>query len=253
MESFEALLSNKTKLVAIAHVSNTLGTINPVREIIAKAKSVGAVVSVDGAQAVPHMKIDVRDLDADFYAFSGHKMYGPTGIGVLYGKEELLNAMPPWRGGGEMIERVSFAGTTYNKLPFKFEAGTPNISGVVGLAAAARWMENIGIDNIRAQEDMLLHFATEKMGEIEGMQFYGRANNKAGVISFGLHDTHPFDVGTLLDKLGIAVRTGHHCTEPLMDLFGIPGTVRASFAVYNTIDEIKTFIEALRRVSKMLQ
>ncbi len=253
MSSFEGLLSDKTKLVAVNHVSNPLGTVNPVKTIIQKAHEVGAVVCVDGAQAAPHMKIDVQDLDADFYSISGHKMYGPTGIGVLYGKEKLLNDAPPWRGGGEMIASVSFESTTYNVLPHKFEAGTPHVEGAVGLAAAVRWMETVGVRTIHDHENELLDYATGLLSAIDGLRIYGTSTNKASVISFLVDDIHPYDIGTLLDKLGIAVRTGHHCTEPLMTLFNIPGTVRASFAVYNTKEEVDVFVEALKRVLKMLR
>ena len=229
-EEFEALLSERTKLVAVNHVSNTLGTVNPVKEIIEKAHAINVPVLLDGAQAAPHMAIDVQELDCDFYAFSGHKMFGPTGQGILYGKEQWLEEMNPYQGGGEMIKTVTFEKTTFNELPHKFEAGTPNIAGAIGLAAAMDYMDKIGVNNIAAAEQALLDYGTEQLAAIEGMRFIGTAANKASVISFLLGDVHPYDAGTILDKLGIAVRTGHHCTEPLMNRFGIPGTVRASFA-----------------------
>jgi cysteine desulfurase / selenocysteine lyase len=252
MERFDELLTGKTKMVAINHVSNTLGTINPIEEIIYKAHKVAAAVLIDGAQSCPHMKIDVQDLDADFYCFSSHKMYGPTGIGVLYGKEEWLNDMPPYQGGGEMIDTCTFEDTTFNELPFKFEAGTPNIADTIAFGAAIDWMNEIGIENIGAWEHELLEYATEKLSEIEGIRFIGQAEKKASLVSFLVGDIHPYDLGTLLDQLGIAVRTGHHCTQPLMDYYQIPGTVRASFAVYNTKEEIDQFVAALKRAVVML-
>lgn len=252
MDRFDELLTGKTRMVAINHVSNTLGTINPVEEIIAKAHKVAAAVLIDGAQSCPHMKIDVQDLDADFYCFSSHKMYGPTGIGVLYGKEEWLNDMPPYQGGGEMIDTCTFEDTTFNELPFKFEAGTPNIADTIAFGAAIDWMNQIGIENIAAWENELLDYATEKLSEIEGIRFIGQAEKKASLVSFLVGDIHPYDLGTLLDQLGIAVRTGHHCTQPLMDYYQIPGTVRASFAVYNTKEEIDQFVAALKRAVTML-
>ncbi len=252
MERFDELLTGKTKMVAINHVSNTLGTINPIEEIIYKAHKVAAAVLIDGAQSCPHMKIDVQDLDADFYCFSSHKMYGPTGIGVLYGKEEWLNDMPPYQGGGEMIDTCTFEDTTFNELPFKFEAGTPNIADTIAFGAAIDWMNEIGIENIAAWEHELLEYATEKLSEIEGIRFIGQAEKKASLVSFLVGDIHPYDLGTLLDQLGIAVRTGHHCTQPLMDYYQIPGTVRASFAVYNTKEEIDQFVAAVKRAVVML-
>ena len=249
---FEQLLSKKTKLVAVTHVSNTLGTINPVKEIITKAHQKGALVLIDGAQAVPHTKVDVQELDCDFYAFSAHKMLGPTGTGILYGKENLLNDLPPYQGGGDMIKTVTFEKTTYNELPHKFEAGTPNIVGGIGLAAAIDYMNNIGIDKIEAYEHELLVYATDQIKQIEGVRIIGEATNKASVLSFVVDGTHPSDIGTIIDKLGIAIRTGHHCTEPLMNRFNIPGTARASFAFYNTFEEINVFINALKRAVNML-
>ncbi len=250
--AFEQLLTERTKLAAIVHVSNTLGTINPVKEMIAKAHEAGAVVLVDGAQAVPHMPVDVQELDADFYVFSGHKIFGPTGIGILYGKEKWLEAMPPYHGGGEMIKQVTFEKTTFNELPFKFEAGTPNISGTIGLGAAMEYIERIGYRIIGAHEKDLLDYATEQLLTIEGLRIIGTAAQKASVISFLVDGTHPFDLGTLLDKMGIAVRTGHHCTQPLMDRYEIPGTVRASFALYNNREDVDRLVEGVRKAAKML-
>lgn len=252
MNEFENLLSEKTKLVAVNHVSNTLGTINPVTEIIELAHKKGALVLIDGAQAVPHTKVDVQALNADFYAFSAHKMFGPTGVGILYGKEDLLNDLPPYQGGGDMIKTVTFEKTTYNELPHKFEAGTPNIVGGIGIAAAINYINKIGIDKIEAYEQELLAYATEQIKQIEGIRIIGEADKKASVLSFVVEGTHPTDIGTIIDKLGIAIRTGHHCTEPLMDRFNIPGTARASFAFYNTFEEIDIFINALKRAVKML-
>ncbi|MDD4971106.1 MAG: cysteine desulfurase [Paludibacter sp.] len=252
MEAFKGLLNEKTRLVSIAHVSNVLGTINPVKEIISLAHAKHIPVLVDGAQAVPHIPVNLLDLDADFYVFSAHKIYGPTGIGVLYGKEKWLNAIPPYQGGGEMISTVTFAKTTYNVIPFKFEAGTPDYIGSTALAEAIRYVENIGLENIASHEHDLLTYATAKLMEIEGMRIFGTAAEKSSVISFLVGTIHPYDIGMLLDKLGIAVRTGHHCAQPLIDSFGIPGTVRASFAFYNTTEEIDVFIEALKRVVGML-
>lgn len=253
MEAFDSLLNERTRIVAVTHVSNTLGTINPVKSIIAKAHQLGVPVLVDGAQSIPHMEIDVQDLDADFFVFSGHKMFGPTGIGVLYGKEKWLNEMPPYHGGGEMIKTVSFAKTTYAELPHKFEAGTPDISGVVGLGAAIDYINAIGKPTIAAYEHELLEYGTQQLLEIPGMRIIGTATEKASVISFLLEGTHPFDVGTLLDQMGVAVRTGHHCTQPLMDLFEIPGTVRASFAMYNNKADIDRLIEAVQKAARMLR
>ncbi|MGB0887557.1 MAG: SufS family cysteine desulfurase [Vicingaceae bacterium] len=252
MKEFENLLSEKTKLVAITHVSNTLGTINPVKEIIKKAHQKGAQVLIDGAQAVPHTKVDVQELDCDFYVFSGHKMFAPTGVGILYGKEAILNDIPPYQGGGDMIKTVTFEKTTYNSLPHKLEAGTPNIVGGIGLAAAINYMNTIGIDKIEAYEHELLNYATAQIKQIEGVRIIGEAAQKASVLSFLVEGTHPSDIGMIIDKLGIAIRTGHHCTEPLMNRFEIPGTARASFAFYNTFEEIDVFINALKRAIKML-
>ncbi|GAB5550876.1 MAG: cysteine desulfurase [Saprospiraceae bacterium] len=253
MEEFDQLLSERTKMVAVVHVSNSLGTINPVKEIIDKAHALNVPVLIDGAQAIPHMKIDVQALDADFYVFSAHKIFGPTGIGILYGKEDLLNAMPPYQGGGEMIDRVTFEKTTYNHLPHKFEAGTPDISGAVALGAAIEYIENIGHDLIGAWEQELLDYAMERLEKIEGIRFIGQAEKKASVISFLIDGTHPYDVGTILDKMGVAVRTGHHCTQPLMDRFEIPGTVRASFAFYNNKADIDRLVEAVEKAAQMLR
>jgi len=252
MKAFGLLLNEKTRLVSIAHVSNVLGTINPIKEIIRIAHEKDIPVLVDGAQAVPHIPVNVVDLDADFYVFSAHKIYGPTGIGVLYGKEKWLNAIPPYQGGGEMISTVTFEKTTYNVIPFKFEAGTPDYIGSTALAEAIRYVQNIGLENIAAYEHELMTYTTGKLLEIEGMRIFGTAAEKSSVISFLVGNIHPYDVGMLLDKLGIAVRTGHHCAQPLIDSFGIPGTVRASFAFYNTKEEIDVFIDALKRVVGML-
>lgn len=251
MDEFSRLLGPKTRLVSVTHVSNVLGTVNPVAEIISLAHAKGIPVAVDGAQAVPHKAVSVRTLNADFYAFSGHKAYGPTGIGVLYGKRELLDQMPPYQGGGEMIKHVSFTGTTYNELPFKFEAGTPDYIGAIGLASAIDYMQGIGMDAIERQESELSAYALDVLSSIPGMRIIGNAPERCGVVSFLVGDIHPADMGTLLDKLGIAVRTGHHCAEPLMERFGIPGTVRASFAMYNTKAEIDMLAAGIERVRKM--
>lgn len=251
LETYKKLLNENTKLVAVNHISNALGTINDVKEITKAAHAVGAVVLIDGAQSVPHMNIDVQDLDADFYTFSAHKMCGPTGLGVLYGKEDLLNSMPPYQGGGEMIKEVFLDHSTFADLPHKFEAGTPNISEVVAFGTAIDYLNEIGWDFIHDQEKELLDYATAKLSSIEGLKIYGEAEKKASVISFLLEGIHPYDVGMILDKLGIAVRTGHHCTQPIMDRFGIPGTVRASFAFYNTTEEIDRLYEGLLRVKTM--
>lgn len=251
MDEFSRLIGPKTRLVSVTHVSNVLGTVNPVAEIISLAHAKGIPVAVDGAQAVPHKAVSVRSLNADFYAFSGHKAYGPTGIGVLYGKRELLDQMPPYQGGGEMIKHVSFTGTTYNELPFKFEAGTPDYIGAIGLASAIDYMQGIGMDAIERQESELSAYALDVLSSIPGMRIIGNAPKRCGVVSFLVGDIHPADMGTLLDKLGIAVRTGHHCAEPLMERFGIPGTVRASFAMYNTKAEIDTLAAGIERVRKM--
>jgi cysteine desulfurase/selenocysteine lyase len=251
LAKYEKLLGPKTKLVAVGHVSNALGTINPLKQMIAAAHAKGAVVVVDGAQAVPHLKVDVQDLDADFYAFSGHKMYGPTGIGVLYGKQALLEAMPPYQGGGDMISSVTFEKTTYNKVPHKFEAGTPDMAGVAGLMAAIDYMNGIGIEKIAAHEHELLEYATEVIGAIEGVRLIGTAREKAGVLSFVLDEVHPHDIGTILDQQGIAVRTGHHCAQPVMERFSIPATVRASFAMYNTKGEVDALALGIRKVREV--
>ncbi len=251
IEEFEKLLGPKTKIVGAAHVSNALGTINPLKQMIAMAHARGVPVLVDGAQAVPHIAVDVQALDADFYTFSGHKMYGPTGIGVLYGKADLLNAMPPYQGGGDMISSVTFEKTTYNKLPHKFEAGTPDMAGVAGLKAAIEYMQGIGIEKIAAHEHDLLEYATETLGASAGIRLIGTAADKASVLSFLLEDVHPHDIGTILDQEGIAVRTGHHCAQPVMDRFGIPATVRASFAVYNTKAEVDALVRGIRKVREV--
>ena len=248
--AFKNLLSPKTKLLALSHISNALGTINPVEEMIALAKEKGALVLIDGAQSAPHMIVDVQALDCDFFCFSAHKIYGPTGIGVLYGKKAQLEKMPPYQSGGEMIKEVTFKGTTFNDLPYKFEAGTPNIAGGIGLLAAVEFLEEVGLEHIARREAELLAYATKKLKELGGIQFVGEAKEKAAVISFLVDGIHPSDLGSVLDKLGIAVRTGHHCAQPIMDRFEIPGTVRASFAVYNSENEIDIFIEGIEKVKK---
>lgn len=253
MEAYAAMLDETVKIVAVNHISNSLGTINPVAEIIRLAHEHNIPVLIDGAQSVPHMKVDVQALDADFYVFSSHKMYGPTGFGVLYGKEKWLEEMPPYHGGGEMIETVTFEKTTYNTLPFKFEAGTPDIAGGLGLAAAIEYIWSIGLDQIGAHEHELLLYAQEELSKIDGMRFIGTAKEKAGVVSFLIEGTHPYDIGALLDKQGIAVRTGHHCTQPLMDYLNIPGTVRASLGVYNSREDIDKLAAGLERAVKMLR
>jgi cysteine desulfurase/selenocysteine lyase len=250
-EEFLALLGPRTRLVAVAHVSNALGTVLPVKRIIDAAHGAGALVLIDGAQAVPHQRVDVRALGADFYTFSGHKLYGPTGIGVLYGREELLHAMPPWQGGGEMILTVSFEKTTYNELPWKFEAGTPNISGAVGLAAAMDYLESLGIEAVAAHEKQLLEVATAALERIPGLELVGTAAHKAAVVSFIMQGIHPHDLGTVLDAEGIAIRTGHHCAMPVMTFLGLPGTARASFACYNTVGEIERLARALGRAREV--
>lgn len=252
MEEFETLLSKNTKLVFLNHVSNALGTVNPIKKIIDKAHAVNAAVLIDGAQAAPHIKADVQELDVDFYVVSAHKMCGPTGVGVLYGKEEWLKKLPPYQGGGEMIATVTFEKTTYAGLPHKFEAGTPNICGGIAFGAALDYMNEIGFENIAAYEQELLEYATHQLLEIEGLKIYGVSKEKTAVISFNINDIHPYDIGTIIDKLGIAVRTGHHCAQPIMDYFKIPGTVRASFAFYNTKEEIDLMVEAVKRAKKML-
>ncbi len=252
MSEYDKLLSKKTKIVTVNHISNALGTINPIKYMIDKAHEVGAAVLIDGAQAVPHLKPDVQALDCDFYVFSGHKICGPTGIGILYGKEKWLRKLPPYQGGGEMIATVSFEKTTYADLPHKFEAGTPNIEGGIVLGTAIDYLNEIGFDNIAKYENELLEYATEKLLQIGGLKIYGTAKEKTSVISFNIDDIHPYDVGTIIDKLGIAVRTGHHCAQPIMDFYKIPGTIRASFAFYNTKEEIDLMIEALKKAQMML-
>ena len=252
IKSFENLLSEKTKLVAITHVSNALGTINPIEKIIVAAHKVGAKVLIDGAQAAPHKSIDVHELNVDYYCFSSQKMYGPTGVGVLYGKEELLNALPPYQGGGEMIKEVSFKKTIYADLPHKFEAGTPNIAGVIAFKAALDFMKNIGLDNISKHEEYLLQYCIQKLSKIPGINFVGNAKKRAAVISFNLEGLHAYDVGVLLDKMGVAIRTGHHCAQPIMERYKIPGTARISFAAYNTKQEVDSCIAAIKKAQKML-
>ncbi len=251
LDAYRGLFSERTKLVSVMHVSNVLGTVNPVKEMIAIAHEHDVPVLIDGAQAVPHLKVDVQDLDAEFYVFSGHKIYGPTGIGVLYGKEEWLDKLPPYQGGGEMIASVSFEKTTFGELPFKFEAGTPDYIGSTALAEALRYVDRLGIDRIAAYEHELLKYATEKLNAIEGMRIFGQAAEKSSVLSFLVGDIHHYDMGMLLDRLGIAVRTGHHCAQPLMQVLGVEGTVRASFAFYNTKEEIDVFVAGIERVRKM--
>ncbi len=253
LEAFGKLLTSRTKLVAFGHASNALGTINPVREMIAMAHAAGAVVLIDGAQGVPHIPVDVRALDCDFYAFSAHKVYGPTGTGVLYGKEAVLDAMPPWQGGGDMILSVSFEKTTYNALPYKFEAGTPNIAGVIALAAAIDYVTATGIEAIAAHEQDLLHYATSRLLEIDGLRIIGTAAEKASVISFVLDNVHPHDIGTILDQDGIAIRTGHHCAQPLMMRFNVPATGRASFGMYNTREEADALVAGLLKVIEVFR
>jgi cysteine desulfurase/selenocysteine lyase len=249
---YERLLSQKTKIVTVNHISNALGTINPIKWMIEKAHEVGAAVLIDGAQATPHLKPDVQELNCDFYVFSGHKICGPTGTGILYGKEEWLNKLPPYQGGGEMIATVSFEKTTYAELPHKFEAGTPNIAGGIVLGTAIDYLNEIGFENIAAYEHELLEYGTKRLLEIEGLKIYGTASQKTSVISFNLDGIHPYDVGTIIDKLGIAVRTGHHCAQPIMDFYKIPGTLRASFAFYNTKEEIDALVEAVKKAQMML-
>ena len=247
-ESFHCLLGERTRILAFNHVSNALGTINPVADMVAKAKAQGVITLIDGAQAVPHFQVDVQALDCDFYVFSAHKMFGPTGIGVLYGKADLLEAMPPWQGGGEMIERVSFAGTTYNTLPYKFEAGTPAVAEAVGLGAAIDYLASLDRGAMEAAENALLLRANELVASVPGMTVVGTAANKVPVMSFTIEGLHPSDIGTLLDQQGIAVRTGHHCAMPLMEFYEIPGTARASFAFYNTLEEVEQLFTALRKI-----
>ncbi len=251
LDEYERLFNERTRLVCVAHVSNVLGTVNPVRQMIATAHAHGVPVLVDGAQSVPHMAVDVQALDADFYAFSGHKVYGPTGVGVLYGKEKWLDRLPPYQGGGEMIQHVSFERTTFNELPYKFEAGTPDYIGTHALATALDYVSNLGMKDIEAYEHELTRYATERLQAIEGMRIFGTTPDKGSVISFLVGDIHHFDLGTLLDRLGIAVRTGHHCAQPLMERLGIEGTVRASFSFYNTREEVDALVAGIERVRKM--
>ena len=252
MAEYDQLLSDKTKIVTVNHISNALGTINPIKYMIDKAHQFGAAVFIDGAQAVPHLKPNVQELDCDFYAFSGHKICGPTGTGILYGKEAWLNKLPPYQGGGEMIKEVTFEKTTYAELPHKFEAGTPNIAGGIVLGTAVDYMNSVGFENIQKQELELLNYATEQLLAIEGLKIYGTAEEKTSVISFNIDGIHPYDIGTIVDKLGIAVRTGHHCAQPIMNFFEIPGTIRASFAFYNTKEEIDSMVEAVKKAKMML-
>lgn len=252
ISEFDNLLSEKTKIVTVNHISNALGTVNPIEYIIKKAHGVGAAVLIDGAQATPHLRPDVQALDCDFYVFSGHKVCGPTGVGILYGKEDWLRKLPPYQGGGEMIAEVTFEKTTYADLPHKFEAGTPNIEGGIVLGTAIDYMNSIGFENIAAYEQELLDYGTKRLQEIEGLTIYGTSENKASVISFNIKGIHPYDIGTIIDKLGIAVRTGHHCAQPIMNFFNIPGTIRASFAFYNTKEEIDIFVEAVKKAQMML-
>ena len=251
MEDFDRLITDRTRVVAMSHVSNALGTVNAVSDVVELAHSRGAIVVVDGAQATPHMAVDVQALGVDFYAFSGHKVYGPTGVGILYGRRDLLDAMPPWQGGGDMIDRVTFEKTTWAGLPNKLEAGTPNIAGGIGLAAALEWMTEVGLDAIAAHEAELLDYATERVAEVPGLTVIGTAEHKASVLSFTMDCAHPHDIGTILDFEGVAVRAGHHCAQPVMDHFGVPATARASFAAYNTRAEVDTFIAALHKVREM--
>jgi cysteine desulfurase/selenocysteine lyase len=253
LEQLDGLISEKTKLLSITHISNSLGTINPIKEIIQKVHKKNGLVLIDAAQSLQHLKVDVVDLDCDFLVFSGHKVFGPTGTGVLYGKEAILNQMPPYQGGGDMIKTVSMKETVYNDLPFKFEAGTPNIIGGIALGKAIEWLTAQDMEGILAHEKLLLNHATKRIKEIEGVKIYGEAENKSSILSFLIEGTHPYDVGTLLNQQGVAVRTGHHCTQPVMEFFGIPGTIRASFSFYNTIDEIDYFIDALKKSVSMLK
>ena len=252
MEEFDKLLSDKTKIVTVNHISNALGTVNPIKYMIDKAHTFGAAVLIDGAQAVPHLQPDVQALDCDFYVFSGHKICGPTGVGILYGKEAWLNKLPPYQGGGEMIKEVSFEKTTYAELPHKFEAGTPDVAGGIVLGTAIDYMHSIGFENIQKQEKELLDYGTQRLLEIEGLKIFGTAKEKTSVISFNIEEIHPYDIGTIIDKLGIAVRTGHHCAQPIMTFFEIPGTIRASFAFYNTKEEIDVMVEAVKKAQLML-
>jgi cysteine desulfurase/selenocysteine lyase len=252
MEDYDTILSDKTKIVAVNHVSNALGTINPIKYIIDKAHAYDAVVLIDGAQATPHIKPDVQELNCDFYVCSAHKLCGPTGVGMLYGKEEWLNIMPPYQGGGEMIKDVTFKETTYACLPHKFEAGTPNIAGGIVFGVALDYMNEVGFDFIQKHEEELLSYATQELKKIDGIQFVGTAEQKVSVISFNIKDCHPYDIGTIVDKLGVAVRTGHHCTQPIMDFFKIPGTIRASFMFYNTKDDVDRLVSAIKKAARML-
>jgi cysteine desulfurase/selenocysteine lyase len=251
IEELQKLLTPRTRMLALGHVSNALGTINPIKKIVEMAHQMGIPVLVDGAQAVPHLKVDVQELDCDFYVFSGHKMYGPTGIGVLYGKTELLNAMPPYQGGGDMISSVTFEKTIYNKLPFKFEAGTPDIAGAIGLGAAVEYLNRLGMENITAHGQELLAYATDAVAAIPGVQLIGTAREKAAVLSFVMDGVHPHDIGTILDQQGIAIRTGHHCAQPVMQRLGIPATARASFALYNTREEVDALVAGIQKVKEV--
>ena len=252
LNKFSKILSKRTKVVFVNHVSNALGTVNDIEKIINLSHNVGASVLIDGAQAVPHFKVDVSKLDVDFYVCSAHKFCGPTGVGILYGKKEWLDKLPPYQGGGEMIDEVSFEKTTYSDLPNKFEPGTPNIAGVIASGIALDYINNIGLEEIKEYEDYLLDYATKKLLEINGLKIYGESKNKTSVISFNIGDIHPYDIGSLIDNLGIAVRTGHHCAQPIMDYFKIPGTIRVSFCFYNTTDEIDSLVSALKKASRML-
>ena len=252
LNAYEKLLSNKTKVVFVNHVSNALGTVNPIERIIEKAHQHGAKVLIDGAQAVPHFHVDVKELDVDFYVCSAHKICGPTGVGILYGKQEILEELPPYQGGGEMIDEVTFEKTTYADLPNKFEPGTPNIAGVIASGVALDYINDIGLDNIKKYEDELLAYATEKLKEINGVKIYGESENKTSVISFNIGDIHPYDIGSVIDNLGVAVRTGHHCAQPIMDYFKIPGTIRVSFCFYNNFEEIDILIDSLKKAVRML-
>jgi cysteine desulfurase/selenocysteine lyase len=251
LSTFDDLLTTRTKILAVGHVSNALGTINPVKEMIVKAHAKNIPVLLDGAQAVPHMVVDVQDLDCDFYVFSGHKMFAPTGIGALYGKQDLLEEMPPWQGGGDMILSVSFEHTQYNELPYKFEAGTPNIAGAIGFGAAIDYMQNLGVSNLAEHEHNLLIAATEKLNAIDGVRIIGTAEHKASVLSFMIDGVHPHDVGTIFDQQGVAIRTGHHCAQPVMQFYGIPATARASFAFYNTIEEVDSLVSGIKKVQEL--
>jgi cysteine desulfurase/selenocysteine lyase len=253
LDAFQALLTDRTRLVAVAHVSNALGTVNPIREMVGMAHERGVPILVDGAQAVPRLPVDVQELGCDFYAFSGHKAYGPSGVGVLWGRASLLDAMPPWQGGGDMISSVTFEKTAYNVLPYKFEAGTPNIAGVIGLGAAIDYIRGLGLDRIDAHEEDLLTYATRRVEEIPGVRIIGTASRKAAVLSFTIEGVHPHDIGTVLDRLGVAVRTGHHCAQPVMDFFGVPATARASFGLYNTREEVDVLVAGIHDVIRMFR